>query len=79
MPACICLIHHSAALLFSGSFEAHSLSRLVPGVPAVCVWYMCVCVCEWEVYSKKKKKNKGGVNRSPVRVDNADKPFNGRA
>lgn len=46
VPACICLIYHSAAVLFSGSFEAHSLSHLVRGLPAVyvCTFMFVVCV-----------------------------------
>lgn len=41
VPACICLIYHSAAVLFSRSSEAHSLSHPVRGLPAVC---LCACV-----------------------------------
>ena len=83
VPACICLIYHSAAVLFSRSFEAHSLSHLVRGLPAVC---LCACVYVICIYVHDTIVNEGvytvwkggwGVKRFPARVDNADKPFCG--
>lgn len=38
VAVCICLIYHSPAVLCSGSFEAHCLSHLVRGLPAVSVY-----------------------------------------
>lgn len=83
MPACICLIYHSAAVLFfSGSFEAHSLSHLVWGLPAVCecacVYVVCVCVYVYVFVNGGYTVKTGGVKRSPVRVDDADKRYDGR-
>lgn len=78
VPACICLIYHSAAVLFSGSFEAHSLSHLVRGLPAVCMCvYMYMCFMNEGILLKKKTPKKTGcLKRSQVRVD--DRLFHGR-
>lgn len=53
VPACICLIYHSAPVLFSGSFEAHSLSHLVRGLPAVCAHVYVYVFHEWGYTSRK--------------------------
>lgn len=41
---CICLIYHSAAVLFSGSFEAYSWSHLLRGDSLLCLSLYVVCL-----------------------------------